>query len=102
VDEPVFVAPDQPLLYFLADRRNPTPYDLVIPGEVDGDRIVARLEATGTRCVVYNPRMYLQFAPFEELFPQVARHLAGSYRRVGSFGAPGREWHGLVRARDGG
>jgi hypothetical protein len=101
-DEPVFVAPDQPLLYFLADRRNPTPYDLVIPGEVDGDRIVARLEATGTRCVVYNPKMYLQFAPFEELFPQVAGHLRGSYRRVARFGEPGREWFGLVRVRDGG
>lgn len=101
-DEPVFVAPDMPLLYFLADRRNPTPYDLVIPGEVDGDRIVARLEATGTRCVVYNPRMYLQFAPFEELFPQVARHLAGGYRPVARFGEPGREWLGLVRSRDGG
>ena len=42
-DEPVFVAPDLPVLYFLAARRNPTPYDLVIPGDIDEELIVERL-----------------------------------------------------------
>ncbi len=98
-EEPVFVAPDMPLVYFLAQRRNPTPYDLVIPGAIDGARIVDRLVATGTRCVVYNPKMYLQFAAFDELFPEVAAHLASSYRRVAVISGRGSEWWGLVRER---
>ena len=98
-EEPVFVAPDMPLVYFLARRRNPTPYDLVIPGAIDGARIVERLVATGTRCVVYNPKMYLQFAAFDELFPEVASHLASDYRRAAVISGQGSEWWGLVRER---
>ena len=98
--ESVFVAPDMPLLYFLADRRNPTPFDLVIPGDVKGDVIVERLEASNTRCVVYNPKMYLQFAPFEELFPEVAQLLHESYRRAAVITWQNTEWYGLVRRRD--
>jgi hypothetical protein len=99
-DEPIFVAPDMPLLYFLTGRPNPTPFDLTIPGNVSGPAIVERLEATGTRCVVYNPKMYLQFAPFEELFPELARHLDANYRRAAVFSGQGMEWHGLVRQRE--
>jgi len=98
-DEPVFVAPDMPLLYFLADRRNPTPFDLVIPGDVKGDVIVQRLEESQTRCVVYNPKMYLQFAPFDELFPEVARLFDESYRRAAVIRGQGTEWYGLERHR---
>jgi hypothetical protein len=97
--EPVFVAPDMPLVYFLADRHNPTPFDLVIPGDVDGPAIVERLAQTSTRCVVYNPKMYLQFAPFDELFPEVARHLETAYRRALVIRGQDREWYGLVRQR---
>jgi hypothetical protein len=97
--EPVFVAPDIPLVYFLANRRNPTPFDLVIPGDVSGPLIVERLAQTGTRCVVYNPKMYLQFAPFDELFPEVARHLETAYRRAAVIRGQDREWYGLVRQR---
>ena len=98
-DEPVFVAPDMPLLYFLADRRNPTPFDLLIPGDVKGDVIVQRLEDSRTRCVVYNPKMYLQFAPFDELFPEVARLFDESYRRAAVIRGQGTEWYGLERQR---
>jgi len=94
---PIFVAPDMPLIYFLADRPNPTPFDLVIPGKVDGSLIVERLEATATRCVVYGPRIYLQFAPFEELFPQVAELLRTRYREVVRIQGGSVEWLGLVR-----
>jgi hypothetical protein len=97
--EPVFVAPDMPLVYFLANRPNPTPFDLVIPGDVSGALIVERLAETGTRCVVYNPQMYLQFAPFEELFPEVAYHLETAYRRTVVIRGQGSEWYGLVRQR---
>jgi len=98
-EEPVFVAPHMAILYFLADRRNPTPYDLVIPGDVNGAEIVARLEASATRCVLYSPEMYPEFAPFDELFPEVARLLEDSFRRVVVIQAPGTEWWGLVRWR---
>jgi hypothetical protein len=86
-----------PVLYFLADRRNPTPYDLVIPGDVKGDVIVARLEASGTRCVVYAPRMYAQFPPFAELFPEVERYLRANFRPAAVIGPQDGGWYGLVR-----
>lgn len=97
--EPVFVAPDMPLVYFLADRRNPTPYDLIIPGAIDGALIVQRLVSTQTSCIVYNPVMYLQFAAFDELFPEVAAHLASDYRRETVIAGAHASWWGLVRER---
>lgn len=97
--EPVFVAPDMPLVYFLAGRRNPTPYDLIIPGAIDGALIVQRLTDTQTRCIVYNPKMYLQFASFDELFPEVAAHLASDYRRETAIVGESTSWWGLVRER---
>lgn len=97
----MFAAPDLPVLYFLADRSNPTRFDLVIPGNVSGAEIVASLEATGTRCVVYNPGMYLQFPPFAELFPEVAAHLESSFRPAVRLGSGDAAWQGLVR-REGG
>jgi len=99
--EPVFAAPDLPVLYFLAERSNPTRFDLVIPGNVSGAEIVAALERTRTRCVVYNPGMYLQFRPFAELLPEVAEYLASEFRSAASFRAGESAWQGLVR-RDGG
>jgi hypothetical protein len=99
--EPVFAAPDLPVLYFLAARPNPTRFDLVIPGNVSAAEIVTALERTGTRCVVYNPRMYPQFRPFAELFPELAGHLESVFRRVELL--PGREegWQGLIRREEG-
>jgi hypothetical protein len=97
-DEPVFAAPDLPVLYFLADRPNPTRFDLVIPGNVSGTAIVESLERSGTRCVVYNPRMYLQFRPFPELFPEVAAHLERGFRRAAEIRGGESVWYGLVRA----
>jgi len=97
--EPIFVAPDIPILYFVMDRRNPTPYDLVIPGDVDGARIVERLRASGTRCIVYNPQMFRSFEPFEELFPRVAEAFTNEYQRTAVIDGDGAVWYGLVRKR---
>lgn len=97
--QPVFVAPDMPLVYFLAERRNPTPYDLVIPGAIDEALIVRRLDDSGTECIVYNPKMYLQFAAFDELFPEVAAHLTSEYRRETVIQGESTAWWGLVRQR---
>ncbi len=86
-----------PLVYFLADRPNPTPFDLVIPGKVEGPLIVERLEATQTRCVVYGPQIYLQFAPFEQLFPEVAELLRTHDREAVRIDGGSKRWLGLVR-----
>ena len=96
-EEAIFVAPDIPLVYFLSARPNATRYDLTIPGNVDGSAIVERLETLGVRCVVYNPRMYPEFPPFEELFPALSRYLESAYRRDEVITGVGMEWHGLVR-----
>jgi len=96
-DAPIFVAPDMPLLYVITGRRNPTPFDLTIPGNVDGPAIVATLEATRTRCVVYKPTMYAQFAPFEELFPELVRYLETAYTRATIIQEGPQPWYGLVR-----
>ena len=66
---------------------------------MDGRLIIERLEADETRCVVYNPRMYPEFPPFERLFPDLARYLDGAYRREAVIRAGAIEWHGLVRKR---
>ncbi len=95
--EPVFVAPDMPLLYFLTGRPNPTPYDLIIPGDVRDDRIVEILEDRHVRCVVWNPEMYPQFGPFEELFPRTHEYLVGRFETVRTVGAGGQEWRCLRR-----
>jgi hypothetical protein len=68
----------------------------VIPGAIDEASIVERLRAGPTRCVVYNPRMYLQLPPFGELFPAVAEQVAGAYRSTVVIPGAGGVWQGLV------
>ncbi len=96
-DDPIFAAPDIPIVYFLTGRRNPTPYELTIPGNVDERVIIERLDLSQTQCIVYNPRMYPEFPPFEALFPDLSRHLRTNYRRTEIITGVGSEWHALVR-----
>jgi hypothetical protein len=90
-----------PIFYFLADRPNPTPYDLTIPGDVDGSLIIRRLEESRTRCVLYDPDMYPEFPPFRDLFPELASHMDEHFegtRLIADEGAPrSPKWLGLVR-----
>ncbi len=95
--EDVFVAPEIPVVYFLTGRTTPQPHDLVIPGNVDGMRIARGLEDAGVRCVVFNPRMYPEFPPFAQLFPDLARYLQSRFVRVETFQGGGTEWYGLMR-----
>ncbi len=95
--EPILVLPDIPVLYFLADRPNPSPFDLAIPGNVDGERIAREAEAAGVRCAVFNPRMYPEFPPFEELFPGLAQHLETRFRVDREIRGGQALWLGLVR-----
>jgi hypothetical protein len=94
---PIFVAPDMPALYFLTDRLNPSPYDLTIPGNVDGGLIMRRLEETRTRCIVFSPQMYPEFPPFARLFPRLAVYLNGRYALQEEIRGGETVWWGLVR-----
>jgi hypothetical protein len=100
--DPVFVAPDMPLLYVTSGRANPTPYDLIIPGDVRESVILERLRTSGVACVVLNPSMYVQFAPFEKLFPGLADYLATRFDVVRTHKVQGAEWRFLRKPeRDG-
>ncbi|MCP5043529.1 MAG: hypothetical protein GY944_21075 [bacterium] len=96
-DEAIFVAPTMPVLYFLTGRPNVSRYDLTIPGNVDGQRIIDALEAGSTRCVVYNPAMYPEFPPFAELFPALDHYLKTRYATAQQMRGGGETWLGLVR-----
>jgi hypothetical protein len=72
--EPIFVAPYAPMLYVLAERPNPTRYDLLLPGQLDATverEVVEQLDASGVRVVVVNDNAWggrdsgrlLRFAP---------------------------------------
>lgn len=98
--EAVLVTPDMPLLYLTAGVRNPTPYDLIIPGDVRDDLIVARVDEAAVKCIVFNPAMYVQFAPFEELFPHLNRYMAENFEVSGSVEVPGANWQ-FLRRREG-
>ncbi|MFP8874435.1 MAG: hypothetical protein VCB42_07880, partial [Myxococcota bacterium] len=95
--EPVLVLPDIPIVYFLADRPNPSPFDLAIPGAVDGRMIVYRAEQAGVRCAVVNPRMYPEFPPLHEIYPQVNNYLAQGFRAVEVIRAGDSRWLGMRR-----
>ena len=96
-DETVFVAPDMPILYVASGKKNPTPYDLIIPGDVRDDVIVQSIEAAGTRCVVYAGMMYPQFQPFPVLFPNTYGLLRQSFEEKGSVEYEKIRWEFLVR-----
>jgi hypothetical protein len=96
-DEPIFVAPDIPILYLLTGRPNPTPYGLTIPGNVDETVIIDRLSRSKTRCVVYNPRMYPEFPPFEKIYPLLFRYFHNAYRPAKILSGVDSKWHGLIR-----
>lgn len=56
--EPIFVYPYAPYFYYLADRPNPTPYNICIPGYQGRQAIntvIDRLESARVRYVVEDP-----------------------------------------------
>jgi hypothetical protein len=96
-DDSIFVAPDMPVLYFISQRPNPTPFDIMIARDANAELIVELLEARGTNCVVFNPDMYIQFESFGTIFPEVDRYLEDSFRRSVVMGRGSTKWHGLTR-----
>jgi len=72
----------EPLFYFLADRRMPTAFDLVMPGLLGpGDDARIRDDLLRVDQVVYNPKRMLTVpAPLTEYAPAVAATLADRFR----------------------
>ena len=95
--EAILVLPDIPILYFLANRPNPSPFDLAIPGNVDGNLMIRRAEAAGVRCAILNPQMYPEFPPFETLFPELSRYLQSRFQPVREIRGGRTQWIGLAR-----
>jgi len=95
--EPVFVAPYMPLLYVTSSRANATPYDLLISIDVHETVVIDRMQSEGVNCVVFNPQMYVQFAPFEETYPKLSAYLSAEFAEVGKVTSGDAEWKFLRR-----
>lgn len=95
--EPVYVAPDIPGVLFLTDRPNRTPYDILIPGDIDESRLIADLDAVGVNCIVYNPRMYIHFRELSIHFPMFTHFVETAFEPVAQLGSGKIRWQGLRR-----
>ena len=91
-DEPIVVLPFYPILYFLAERPNPTRYDWLFPGYLrDADAIagmIKDIDESDVRVVVYSPasidgRSDRSLAVFA---PEVARYLRRRFEPAERFG----------------
>ena len=73
---PILVIPEAPLYYFLADRPNPTPYPLVLPGSFDEEAFVASLNKVD---VILYQDLTFDGTPVATLFPTLDRHLTAHF-----------------------
>jgi hypothetical protein len=86
--QPIFVYPTSPLLYALAERPNPTPYDHLYPGaatphQIDG--VIADLEAADVQLVVISDYWQAAWGPPGPNAPLVA-WLEGRFAEVARYG----------------
>jgi hypothetical protein len=98
--EPVYVAPDISGLFFLADRPNPTQYDILIPGDIDEHLLIEGLNAAGVECMVYNPRLYIHFRELSVHFPMFTYFAENEFTPVAELESGGFRWLGLRRQID--
>lgn len=81
--EPVFVGPASPMYYFLAARRNPTRYPLILPGAMDEEEVIRDLGTV--RWGLLQDGAFEDFT-FENVAPEVWRYLRGNFRMVDGAG----------------
>jgi len=90
--EPILVLPWYPVLYFLADRPNPTRFDWLFPGYLDGEAgeraLIEEIDSSRVRVVVYSPaaidgRAERSLAGFA---PALDRYLRREFKAVKQFG----------------
>jgi len=56
VGDPILALPLNPIFYFLTDRKNPTPYDWILPGMLDvadEKKVIGQLQANPPKVIVY-------------------------------------------------
>jgi hypothetical protein len=106
VGEPVFVFPNDPILYVLAGRPNPTFYNHFLPETfIPGDsaRVIGELEAARVRYVVRRladdeEDQFDMYHAIEPTALPIAEHLVRRYVAVARFG----EYEVMARKPDGG
>ncbi|MFN7974487.1 MAG: hypothetical protein U0166_19400 [Acidobacteriota bacterium] len=84
---PMLAAPWGALYYFLADRPNPTRYELLLPGNVGREgmkEVLAALEARPPADVVWSTVDLRNLTPvtFEQFFPDLAAWRDRHYART--------------------
>lgn len=90
--EPILVAPDASLFYFLSDRPNPTPYDLMeagcfVPPEKQ-EWVCQQLRNHPPALVVYRNQEHLtEGRRFEAWAPQIYTFIRENYQNVGKSGS---------------
>ena len=56
VGDPILALPLNPIFYFLTERKNPTPYDWILPGmldEKDEKKVIGQLQASPPKVIVF-------------------------------------------------
>jgi hypothetical protein len=89
-NEPFWVFPNEALLYFLADRPQPTHFPLTIFAVTREQRqqLVSDLERTRPRwAVVYRDAPLHDRVPYSEALPEVIAYLNANYEFESNFGA---------------
>jgi hypothetical protein len=105
-EEPVGVLPYFPIAHFLADRVGPHPSAYIVwpfaEFEDRDERIIAAMEATGTRTVVYNFTQFRTFPRMREFAPRLFEYLVDRFEtvRVFSYDKSGFRLAGLLRSAE--
>jgi len=92
-DDYIAVVPEERIITFLSERRNPTRDSGIGPkylaNEADERAYVAELEARRTQLVIISKRHFPEFGygQLSSYNPLVARHFETAYHRVGRIGA---------------
>jgi hypothetical protein len=90
--DPVFIARQEPLIYFATDTRNPTPYEGILPGLENQESTI--LEAlTFTRFVVMSDIAVPGYGgSYAQELPRVQAELERQYRIPGDFPVDQHSW----------
>ncbi|MFK7896223.1 MAG: glycosyltransferase family 39 protein [Myxococcota bacterium] len=91
--DPILVLPWYPVLYFLAERDNPTRFDWLFPGylnsELETARFVDSIEGSRAKTVIYSPAAIdgRQDRSLSGFAPSLDRYLRQSFRPVKWYGS---------------
>lgn len=101
--DPLLVIPTYSMYYFLAQRRNPTPFPLILPGALDEVVVNSALASEDLRNVIYLDQTIDRRSTWNDL-PSIYKELRGSYslKEYPPYVTPGRNLHILTKGESGG